>query len=77
MSTASAAIVFARLPEPGRVKTRLAGALSDAAACELYAAFLRDVLHLLRGCAAERSRWKSRDPIEAFATGSRPKARAP
>lgn len=30
-------IVFARAPEPGRVKTRLAASIGDGAACEVYA----------------------------------------
>lgn len=36
-------IVFARCPEPGRVKTRLARAVGDAAAAGLYAAFVTDL----------------------------------
>ena len=35
-------ILFARTPEPGRVKTRLAGRLTAAGAADLYAAFLAD-----------------------------------
>jgi rSAM/selenodomain-associated transferase 1 len=41
-----ALIVFAKAPEPGRVKTRLAGALGPERAAELYAAFVWD------GCEA-------------------------
>lgn len=37
-------IIFAREPVPGRVKTRLAGAMGHLAAAELYAAMLADVL---------------------------------
>lgn len=37
-------IVFAREPLPGRVKTRLASAIGDSAAAELYEAMLQDVL---------------------------------
>lgn len=37
-------LVFGRLPEPGRTKTRLAPALGAAGAAELYGAFLDDVL---------------------------------
>ncbi|HEX9079949.1 MAG TPA: TIGR04282 family arsenosugar biosynthesis glycosyltransferase [Desulfuromonadaceae bacterium] len=37
-------VIFAREPVPGRVKTRLAGAMGDPAAAELYAAMLADVL---------------------------------
>ncbi len=36
-------VVMAKYPRPGAVKTRLAGALGDAAACELYRAFLLDL----------------------------------
>ena len=35
-------LLFARPPEPGRVKTRLAGRLSEAGAAFLYRAFLSD-----------------------------------
>lgn len=36
-------VVMAKYPRPGAVKTRLARALGDAAACELYRAFLLDL----------------------------------
>lgn len=36
-------VVFARCPEPGRVKTRLARTVGDEAAAALYAAFLSDL----------------------------------
>jgi len=36
--------VFARWPEPGRVKTRLSPALPEALACDLYRAMLGDAL---------------------------------
>jgi rSAM/selenodomain-associated transferase 1 len=35
--------IFARIPHPGEVKTRLVPPLSDAEACDLYAAFLEDL----------------------------------
>jgi uncharacterized protein len=41
-----ALLLFARAPEPGRVKTRLAPALSAAGASELYRAFLADAARL-------------------------------
>jgi rSAM/selenodomain-associated transferase 1 len=41
--------IFARLPEPGKTKTRLAAAISDQAAAQLYAAFVRDLLD--RSCS--------------------------
>ena len=39
-----ALIVFAKIPRPGRVKTRLTTVLTEADASRLYAAFLRDAL---------------------------------
>jgi rSAM/selenodomain-associated transferase 1 len=48
--------VFVKEPRPGRVKTRLAGALSRAGAAELYEAFLRDTLALVAACAPDRVR---------------------
>ncbi|NNE70444.1 MAG: glycosyltransferase [Rhodothermales bacterium] len=36
-------IIFARTPEPGAVKTRLAVEYGDVAACRLYEAFIRDL----------------------------------
>lgn len=41
-------IVFAREPLPGRVKTRLAAALGDRAAADLYETMLQDVLATCR-----------------------------
>ncbi len=40
----SALIVFAKVPEAGRVKTRLTPDLDETEAADLYAAFLRDLL---------------------------------
>ncbi|HNE85071.1 MAG TPA: hypothetical protein PLG25_14455, partial [bacterium] len=37
-----ALLVFAKLPEPGKVKTRLIPALGKDGACSLYQAFLKD-----------------------------------
>jgi len=37
-------LVFARLPEPGKVKTRLAAAVGDERALAIYEAMLRDVI---------------------------------
>ena len=36
--------IFARRPEPGRTKTRLARSVGDQSAADLYAAFLEDLL---------------------------------
>jgi hypothetical protein len=40
-------LVFARLPELGRVKTRLAESIGDEKALAVYSAMLRDVLHAI------------------------------
>jgi rSAM/selenodomain-associated transferase 1 len=42
------AVVFVRHPVPGRVKTRLARALGDEAACELYRARVADCIAAVR-----------------------------
>jgi rSAM/selenodomain-associated transferase 1 len=44
--------IFVRTPVPGTVKTRLAAVIGEEAACDLYAAFLRDLfrrLHPVKG----------------------------
>ena len=48
--------VFARPPVPGRVKTRLAAALTPRLACDLYAACLADAVEAARGAGADE-RW--------------------
>jgi hypothetical protein len=45
--------VFARWPEPGRVKTRLTPALPAALACDLYRAMLGDALAAAMSAAAD------------------------
>ena len=45
--------VFARRPEPGRVKTRLSPALPADLACELYAAMLDDTFETVRLAQAD------------------------
>jgi rSAM/selenodomain-associated transferase 1 len=47
---------MAKAPRPGAVKTRLAAELGAAAACDLYAAFLRD-LHARLGGGPWRLLW--------------------
>jgi rSAM/selenodomain-associated transferase 1 len=47
-------VVFARWPAPGRVKTRLAPALSAGPACDLHVAMLKDTLAAVRGAGADR-----------------------
>lgn len=51
-STTDALIVFAKAPEPGAVKTRLTGLLTDDEAARLYDAFLRDSLAAYEHLAA-------------------------
>jgi len=46
-------IVFAKRPEPGRVKTRLCPAFTPAQAAALYRAMLADVLEASAAMAAE------------------------
>lgn len=45
-----AVIVFARLPQLGKVKTRLAAALGDAAALAIYRELLDDTLNRVDAC---------------------------
>lgn len=49
----AALLVFARLPVPGEVKTRLLPALSGEEAARLYDAFLRDALDQYRALGAD------------------------
>jgi rSAM/selenodomain-associated transferase 1 len=46
--------LFAKWPQPGRVKTRLAAATSEAWAADLALAFLRDLVERLGAIAARR-----------------------
>lgn len=52
MSVAGTVVVFARAPERGRVKTRLARAIGDRATLALYRAFLADTLANARASGA-------------------------
>jgi len=47
--TSKAAIVFLRVPEKGRVKTRLSKSLSESFVLELYKGFVEDSLEALEG----------------------------
>ena len=49
--TSSAIVVFARAPQPGKVKTRLAHGLGEENAKRLYVAMLRDTLHHAQAAA--------------------------
>ncbi|HVG23872.1 MAG TPA: hypothetical protein VND45_06940, partial [Thermoanaerobaculia bacterium] len=46
-------LVFARLPELGKVKTRLAAALGDARTLAVYEAMLRDLLQSIGRSGAD------------------------
>lgn len=59
-------VVFARYPEPGRVKTRLARALGDAGAAAVYAAFVADLVRRF-AAAPFAVRWAVAPPDPGFA----------
>jgi rSAM/selenodomain-associated transferase 1 len=59
-------VVFARLPEPGRVKTRLARAIGDAAAAALYGALVEDLARRF-AAAPWPVRWAIAPPAGDFA----------
>ncbi len=46
-------ILFLRYPEPGQVKTRIAGKLGNDRACELYRCFMKDIAVMSRSVYAE------------------------
>jgi rSAM/selenodomain-associated transferase 1 len=68
--------LFVKYPEPGRVKTRLAGAIGDTLAAELYVAFLDDLVARFRDIDARRvlaytpNHDRSRDYFERLADGA-------
>lgn len=65
-------LVFGKLPEPGRTKTRLAPELGEREAAILYRAFLDDVVSRVRDVSAERRQlWVPRRPGAAERLGSR------
>ena len=61
--------LFARPPEAGRVKTRLAPALTPALTLELYRAMLMDALEAGTGVAAERLVWWASAPERGLDPG--------
>lgn len=67
--------LFVKYPEPGRVKSRLAGAIGDALAAELYVAFLDDLIARFREIDARRilaytpQHDRSREYFERLADG--------
>lgn len=52
--------LFARYPEPGHTKTRLAAAIGDEAAADLYACFVQDLLR--RTCTLADEQWLAMTP---------------
>ncbi len=58
-------IVFARVPLPGRVKTRLAARIGDDAAARLYDAFVRDLVGRF-SVAPFAVRWAVAPPADGF-----------
>lgn len=65
-ATRDVLVVFARCPEPGRVKTRLARDVGDEAAAALYAAFVAD-LRARFAAAPFAVRWAVAPPDAGFA----------
>ena len=76
-------LVFAKLPEPGRVKTRLARTMGDRAAARIYSTIARSVVRSVRGgpyevvvCydppdrGAEVERWLDMEGIHLWPQGS-------
>jgi len=59
-------VVFARYPEPGQVKTRLARSLGEEAAASLYAAFVADLRQRF-AAAPFAVRWAVAPPDAGFA----------
>ncbi len=56
MSPANALLIFAKVPQPGRVKTRLLGTVSPQKAAEIHRASLEDTIELaarVPGCRKE------------------------
>ena len=50
-------IIFTRVPEPGKVKTRLLGALSPRQCADLHAAFLADTVRAVQASGREAVVW--------------------
>lgn len=64
-------MIFGKVPEPGRTKTRLAPVLGEEGAATLYEAFLKDVVDRCREVEAERELWVPRRPGAAARLGRR------
>lgn len=68
----AALMLFAKLPEPGRTKTRLAPTLGEEGAARLYRALLADTAETLRAVpGARRELWLPRRPRGGEALGER------
>ena len=63
-----ALIVFAKVPQPGAVKTRLTPVLDPDEAARLYEAFLRDALHQYRNLDADVRLYLA-GPVKELADG--------
>lgn len=59
--------VMVRVPAAGRVKTRMAAALSPEAACELYRAFLGDLFERLESARVRPTIFHDGEPGESMA----------
>lgn len=65
-------MIFARLPEPGRAKTRLAPVLGEEGAADLYRAFLDDAVAMAGRIEADRRElWIPRRPGAGRVLGRR------
>jgi len=53
-------IIFAKNPEKGRVKTRLAKTLGEEKALDIYRSLLDFTLRIAEGCEADKELWYSR-----------------
>lgn len=63
---ATALVLFARFPEPGRVKTRLAAAIGPEIALALYSAFLSDLVRRFQNVCDQRVLACTPDSSESF-----------
>jgi len=71
----AALIVFAKVPRPGTVKTRLTPVLTPAEAAQLYEAFLQDALSLYQEVSADvRLYWAPPLPDEPVVENATPDA---
>lgn len=57
MASSDCAILFAKSPIPGRVKSRLVTHISPEQACRLHCACTNDTLELLENAVPAASKW--------------------